>query len=306
MTSEMNVIFLVVVIGALIAYSYVRKDSKEGFQVKSYTTNDLVINTCPSFASEVQTAKGSTDCCVGDLIDGKCTGNTFCTKSPAYAGVQNCVDAWRSYFKQKGDTLCPATMPNYFENILNQRAPIGCSSSAIQPSGSDPTDPQAKRCLLYKVEESVRRKIDSCDVEKRRANIQCPIVNGRSPDATINSTWWRDSSILFSFSCNYPFEPGVPLVCYDRKSLTDYLDAERPNWKNEKAVHDWIEQNVCENYLNVRKKSKEAYDRYLDEKRQREEAERRRAEAERRMQEWMDKFRGKEREIEQLRRSCRR
>ena len=265
-----------------------------------------MITMCPSFANEIQTAKGSTDCCVGDLVDGKCTGNTFCTKSPAYPGVPSCVDAWRTYFTQKGTTLCPPSMPNYFENILNPRAPTGCSAGAIQASGSDPLDSQAKKCMLYKAEETAKRKIDSCDVEKRRAAIQCPVVNGRSPDAVVNSTWWKDSSILFAFSCNYPFETGVPLICYDRKSLTDYLDDERPNWKNEKAVHDWIEQNVCENYVENRRKSREAYDRFLEEQRRREAAESRRAEAERQMQEWMNRFRGKERELEQLRRSCRR
>lgn len=298
MTSINNLLFLSVVIVIFLAYCYTKKEEKEGFQARPYTTNDLVINLCPSFANEIQTAKGSTDCCIGDMVDGRCTGNTFCTKSPGRPGIPNCIDAWRSYYKTKGETLCPSTIRNYFENILNNRLPIGCSTAPIHILGGAPTDWNAKKCFLYKTEESTKRKIDSCDVEKRRARVQCPVVNGRSDPATNHPAWWKDKTFLFAFECQYPFEPGVPLQCYDANSMIQYLDYEDPGWRNNPNYHAWIEANSCDNYLENRRKAKEAYDRLMEERRRREEAERRN-------REWQSRWNRREREYNELRRRCR-
>ena len=306
MTSKNSLLFLSVLIVTLLAYCYTKKETKEGFQGRQYTTNDLVINLCPSFANEVQTAKGSTDCCIGDLVDGRCSGNTFCTKSPGRPGVPTCIDAWRNYYKTKGETLCPATIRNYFENILNNRAPIGCSTSGIQILGAAPTDWNAKKCFLYKTEESTKRKIDSCDVEKRRMRVQCPIVNGRSPDPKTHPAWWKDGSLLFAFECQYPFEIGVPLQCYDKTSLMQWWDYEHPGWRNDSNFHNWLEQVSCDNYLENRRKAKEAYDRMMEERRRREAAERRAREAEERARRARQENERRRREFEELRRKCRR
>jgi hypothetical protein len=306
MTSKNNLLFLGVLIATLLVYCYTKKETKEGFQSKRYSVNDLVINLCPSFANEIQTAKGSTDCCIGDMIDGRCTGNTFCTKSPGTPGVPNCIDAWRNYYRTKGQTLCPSTIRNYFENILNNRAPIGCSTSAIHILGAGPTDWNAKKCFLYKTEESTKRKIDSCDVEKRRIRVQCPVVNGRSPDPNTHALWWKDASLLWGFECQYPFEPGVPLQCFDRASLMLSFDYENPGWRNDRNYHAWLEQNTCDNYLENRRKAKEAYDRMMEERRRREEAERRAREAEERARRAREESERRRRELEELRRKCRR
>ncbi len=102
MASQMTLVFLISVTVTLLVVSYflLKQEKTEGFETQNtYSVESLEINTCPSYASEIQTAKGSTDCCQGDAVDGKCNGTTFCTKSPAYLGVPSCVDKWRQYFK---------------------------------------------------------------------------------------------------------------------------------------------------------------------------------------------------------------
>ena len=97
----LGILITVTIVLLIVSYFMIPK-GQEGFNNPSYTVRNLEINTCPIFAPEIQTAKGKTDCCQGDMIDGKCNGKTFCTKSPAYDGIPGCVDAWRQHFMKKG------------------------------------------------------------------------------------------------------------------------------------------------------------------------------------------------------------
>jgi len=237
---------------------------------------------CPTFASEIQTAKGSTDCCQGDMVDGKCNGTTFCTKSPAYPGVQACVDKWRSYFKDKSTSVCPATLPNYFEDVTNSQSPKGCSAGPILEDGSLPKDPTARQCKIYPSEEDNRTKADSCYVEKLRTAIQCPVVKGQSPSTTLQRWFWKDNTLLAFFTCNYPFEIGMPGICYDKKSVEAYWDSETPNWRTNPAYSSWLAVNSCGNYIKRREESQAEANRLPTEQRAREAAEKARREEEER------------------------
>lgn len=273
-----------VTVALLVACYFMYKESPvEGFQSQAYTVNDLDINMCPSFATEIQTAKGSTDCCQGDMVDGKCNGTTFCTKSPAYPGVKSCVDKWRDYFKDKQTSLCPSTMPNYFENVLQKGSLKGCSAGPILTDGTLPKDGSARQCKIYASEKENRTKVDSCYVEKMRIRIRCPVVNGRSPPAAITRLWWKDNSLLAFFTCDYPFELGMPDKCFDRKSFEAYFDDILPNWRTNKGYVDWLNKHSCGNFINYRNASRQEANRLQAEQRAREAAEReRRAEEQRR------------------------
>jgi hypothetical protein len=286
MASKITLAFLITVTVALLGASYFllkQEPSTEGFQTQPYTVNDLDINLCPSYATEIQTAKGSTDCCQGDMIDGKCNGTTFCTKSPAYPGVKACVDKWREYFKDKGVNMCPPTMPNYFENIQNKNAIKGCSAGPIVADGSVPKDSTARQCKIYVSEADNLRKADSCYVEKLRSRIQCPVVNSNSPSPNLQRLSWKDNSLLAFFTCNYPFEPNMPIVCYDRATVEAFWDNEAPNWRTNSAYSEWLKVNACDNFVRTRENSRREAERLEAERRAREAAEQaRRQEEERR------------------------
>jgi len=286
MASKITLAFLITVTVALLGASYFllkQEPSTEGFQTQPYTVNDLDINLCPSYATEIQTAKGSTDCCQGDMIDGKCNGTTFCTKSPAYPGVKACVDKWREYFKDKGVNMCPPTMPNYFENIQNKNAIKGCSAGPIVADGSVPKNSTAKQCKIYMSEADNLRKLDSCYIEKLRAKVQCPVVNSQSPSANLMPESWRDPSALALITCNYPFEIGMPDMCFDRQSVELYWDRNEPNWRSRSNYIQWLNEISCENYIRKRNASREEANRIEAERRAREAAEQaRRQEEERR------------------------
>jgi hypothetical protein len=276
MASKLTLGMLVVLTLLLLGASFflVRQGSKvnEGFQTQVYSVNDLDINTCPSFANEIQTAKGSTDCCQGDMVDGKCNGTTFCTKSPAYAGVPTCIDKWRNYFKDKGENFCPPTMRNYYEDVLNPSSKKGCSAGPISPDGKMPTDGSAKQCKVYASEEDNKANRDSCYVEKMRAKVQCPVVNGASPDATLYPDN-RDPTKFLLIECRYAFELGMPDFCAERSTLEQYFTRMDPNWRTNPRFSEFIQGLSCENYIAKRAAAREEANRLQAEQRAREAAE---------------------------------
>lgn len=284
MASRFTLGFLITVTVVLLVASYfLVKDYKtEGFQTQAYSVNDLDINTCPTFASEIQTSKGSTDCCQGDMVDGKCNGTTFCTKSPAYEGVQTCISKWRSYFEEKGRNVCPPTMSNYYEDVTNPGARKGCSAGPITEDGKMPKDATAKQCRVYASEADNKNKADSCHVEKLRARIQCPSVNGQSPAAFLQAETWRDKSLLAFFTCNYPFEIGMPEMCYNRQSVEVFWDKYVPNWRTMSNYVQWLNLISCDNYIKRRNDSQQEASRLQAEQQARERAEQARREEEQR------------------------
>lgn len=275
MASKMTLGLLVLFTILLLVASFflVRQERNmhmnEGFANAPYSTNDLDINMCPSFASEIQTAKGSTDCCQGDMVDGKCNGTTFCTKSPAYPGVPSCVDKWRDYFKDKGMNFCPPTMLNYYEDITNASGAKGCSAGPISKDGKMPMDGSAKQCKVYASEGDNTDKIDSCYVEKMRAKIQCPVVNGSSPEANV---FFDPYSKKILFECKYPFELGMPDRCFEKNSLYSYFDKVWPSWRSSGRFED-INAYICDNYIAQREKARGEANRLQAEERKRKEAE---------------------------------
>jgi hypothetical protein len=289
MTSTTPMLLLTVgllfVVGTLLWQTL--QDTKEGFQVRSYTVRDLEINTCPTYAPEIQTAKGNTDCCSGDLVDGKCNGSTFCTKSPAYEGVKACTDAWREYFEKKGMDLCPGTMRNYYEDVTNPGAMKGCSAGPIRDDGVAPTDAGRPQCKIYPSETENKTKRDSCYLEKRRSQIQCPVVNGQSPQADLQID--RTTNLFQMFVCQYPFEPEIPNVCYEKNSLFEYMDKTNPSWRTQsfQAVND----QTLDNYIARRQRAQDEKRRLEAERRAKEDALRRLRDAQNRLTSWMSRFR---------------
>lgn len=273
MASKMTFVFLISVTVALLVVSYLllRQEKNEGFQ-SGYSVKNLEINTCPVFTQEIQTAKGSTDCCQGDSVDGKCNGTTFCTKSPAYEGVLSCVDKWREYFQQKSDSFCPSTMKNYYEDVTNSAAPKGCSAGPISEDGKMPKETTAQQCKLYTSEGDNKTKLDSCYVEKLRAKIQCPVVNGQSPVAKLY-TDYRDDTKYLAITCDYPFEIGMPTQCFEKASVERALDSINPNWRTSSNQVEWVNTHNCDNYIARRESSRQEASRLQAEQKAREEAE---------------------------------
>ena len=247
--------------------------TKEGFSANAKTSN-INLNFCPSWAPQTQTAKGNTDCCEGDLVDGKCNGRTFCTLSPPHDGVPTCVESWKQYYAQKSQQLCPTTMPNYFEDPKNKQAIVGCSASLIVNDGSRPQNGSAARCRVYKTEKENREMADSCFVEKGKLAVRCPPFPGYSTKVELVNQGNR----FGSYVCTYVNPIGQRNSCNDEKSLIEMWDRQNPNWRMDRGRTTQLENISCRTFVE-RERQKEIQRRRLEEARRRAEEERRKREA---------------------------
>ncbi len=269
---------IVVVLLMLLAGSYLLKATAIKDEIEGFATTNVKLNFCPSWAPQEQTAKGNTDCCEGDFLNGKCNGKTFCTLSPSHDGVPTCTEAWKKYFETKSKD-CPVTMPNYYEDVKNANNPKGCSSSTILDTGINPTNLTAPKCRIYKTEKENREKTDSCFVEKERLTVQCPAFAGYT--SKVEMVTYRDAGVekYGSFVCSYTNPLGQRNSCNDEKTLISMWDRQNPNWRLDNSKYTQLNNISCRTFLE-RERKKEL-------ERQRIEALRRQAEEERNRREAM-------------------
>jgi len=257
----------------IVSVFLLQRDKTEGFETQTHPTDILEITTCPTNTKVVQITEGKTDCCDSTELGGKCSGKIICTQSPnpnnEYKDkngnpIPECQQYWRSYFKEKGIQLCPANMPNYFEDVSDGQKEKGCSASGIKKEGNVPSNPAMQRCRVYPSEADNRSKADSCYLEKERLKIQCPVVNGKSPEAIAQID--KLTNTFNYFYCSYPVEPdNTPAQCNDEKTIKAYYDRTRPNWRTTSPIE--VEDALCKNYIVRREKYKEEQRRLEEERR---------------------------------------
>jgi len=270
MNTKLIILFSVIISIVILLYyspSLFPIEEKEGF-----VDTSLQVRFCPLTAPVVQTSKGYTDCCDGDLLDGKCKGNVICTQSPSHDSIPSCQDYWKTYFEKKSTDLCPPSMTNYYENVRDPNAIKGCSLSKPLPDGTQPSNPSSPRCRIYNTPNENETITDSCHIAKLKDKVRCPVLS----DATNTEVKIANShgNQFGFFYCHYTSNMGIPSFCGDDSSYMGFLDKMNPNWR----TSSWASQtmdSICSNFLNARNtNSREAQKKRLDdERRRREQAE---------------------------------
>jgi hypothetical protein len=248
---------------------YTTMGRREGRKWPSCQLETPTLNFCPFFAPQIQTAKGYTDCCQGDKIDGKCNGTTFCTLSPMHDGIPVCIDAWKKYFLEKGQSNCPTTMPFYFEDIKTTGGSKGCSASPTNTIGSQPENGSMPRCIIYPTEKENREKADSCFVEREKLNVKCPVYQGNKGVASVI----RNGNTFSYYVCRYTIPGQLAKQCNEDKTSGEYLKKYDPNWRNRANVQENLDL-FCSNFVTAERRKEVERQRIEEEKRKREQAER--------------------------------
>jgi hypothetical protein len=246
-TIKYSIPILLVIVAFVIISVFVHQPSAkvEGFQTLSIP---LSLSTCPRWTNTIQTARGFTDCCEGELLDGKCSASTFCTLSPSHDGIPTCIDAWRQYFQKQGKQVCPSSMPHYFEDTTVKHGRKGCSSSPVRKDGISPTNPNASKCTVYISSASNKELADSCFNEQRRLQVQCPAL----PNYTSRVLKATTNGKLSYFYCSYQSPMGLTSRCNDDGTYSSFLDQTNPNWKT--ANQETFSNTFCSNIQDVERK----------------------------------------------------
>lgn len=270
MNTNLTIVLLSIVSIVILLYyspSLFPVEEKEGF-----VSETLEVRFCPLTAPVVQTSKGYTDCCDGDLLDGKCKGSVVCTQSPSHDSIPTCQEHWRKYFTKKSLDLCPPSIPNYYENVRNPNAVRGCSVSKPLTDGTGPSNSSLPKCVIYPTPNENQTITDSCHIAKQKDKIRCPVL---SDAATTEIKIANANGNKFAFFyCYYTSNMGIPSFCGDDSTYMGYLDKVAPNWRTSSWSSQTME-SMCSNFLSARNtNSREAQKKALDdERRRREQAE---------------------------------
>ena len=204
---------------------------KEGF-----STNPIVITSCPAATTTYVTSAGDTNCCDGDIVDGQCNGNLLCSLSPNPAkGLDTCADWIMKEWKKRSDTFCaPASMPYYFGTMNRRQGSVeGCSASPCSPDGTTPRDAMKPKCKIYQTSIDEYGKTDSCFNQRALDAMATPI-----PAATKQVVVSR-GSLPAILSASYIPPNGssvVPLTCYDWDRMVIYFNAVDPTGETVKST----------------------------------------------------------------------
>lgn len=222
--APLGLLILVAVLIVVVIWSRGKVSSQEGFQ-----TGQLQIGFCPLGSKQFQTIKGHTDCCDGDILNKKCRKKAICTLSAPHDGIPSCTTYVANYLRGKARAICPAKMPNYFEDVRNPRAARGCTASPLNATGSGPLVATSARCTSYQNAAEERRRPDSCANQKKLETITCPNYPAKRSTAQILSLEGAPDAV---FQCNIVTPIGLIDTCYDDASIRTYLDKMVPRWQN--------------------------------------------------------------------------
>lgn len=239
-------ILLLLILGVFL---FTSKPIDEGFTVQ--------LNACPATTHLIQSAKGFTDCCTGELLNGKCSSKTICTQSPTHDKIPTCSEYWTKHFERKSKELCPSWMPHYYEDIKGSK---GCSAYPPKPDGSAPTQLDSK-CTVYTNHTDNESKADSCFLQKQMTSLKCPMMEGIQGRLVLKS----NGPTFSYYTCNYSSPTTLQRTCAEDSSYKKYLDHTNPNWSRSSTVQT-LQGNFCSNYIENQKNAianKQALERAL-------------------------------------------
>ena len=240
MIAKENIQLLVVgicIVGILLYIVYTNQKSAPPSNVEGFVTlddSDVTINMCPAGTQAVQSKNGDTDCCDGEIADFKCKGKLMCSLSPAHDGLASCLEAIRAGLRAKGTSICPSSMPRYFENLRAGTA--GCTSGSRSADGTDVLDMNQKKCTVYKTDRENRNTVDSCYNQKLLEQYQCPTYPGKTSTKELTQ-WGAPGSVPVYISCKIQGDMNMTDFCVDDTTAKTYLNETNTSWRS------WFDSN---------------------------------------------------------------
>jgi hypothetical protein len=192
-----------------------------GYFIKYYNNSPnegFVVYSCPSNTTKYINNDGETNCCNGQIVDGRCTGNNVCSLSPTNTlKLPSCGDYTISLLRNAEKEYCFPEMPHYFASANGSLR--GCSASVILPDGTAPADPGQLQCILYSTPALDKIKLDSCynyNLNKNKPAVaNCPVPQATLPSSYIpkqNTVLMKTFAMTEDYELDFDITPtGVPV-----------------------------------------------------------------------------------------------
>ena len=200
--------------GCKVYESFTEKTAVEGFQGQQ---SDISMTTCPPSSDpdeatpmKAQVPPGTTQTWCHDI-----DGSKKCSLSVSPSDPTSCSHYYLALLQSKATTRCPASMPNYFQNLKfdkNVDTSIrGCTAGARTPDGKSPAD-KKKYCTIYTSQKDDMEKLDSCTNVKRLETAQCFSSGVRGVTAELKANKYGSPNVQCTFSQIEQVQKGTKTV----------------------------------------------------------------------------------------------
>lgn len=214
---ELSVLIVSILLILICIYYTSNQYSFENFE-------NYYLNSCPSGYKTFYNNNSDVSCCDGDIVSNKCIGNNKCTLTGlGTEDMPNCTKIIYDDYKSKSISLCPSSMPQYFENKGNKIK--GCISGELNSTLDGPRNVSQSMCKIYKEDIKNYTTKDSCHIQKQLDELKCfgdnctknivqPIPNG---------------PILIAVG--FTDKMGIHHTAYSRDTLINFLNQTNPTWR---------------------------------------------------------------------------
>ena len=219
---ELAVLLISIIIMLLVLYykdNINNATTYEGF-------DNFYLNSCPSGYKSFYNNDGNIVCCDGEIVANKCLSDNQCTlNGTGTPELPNCTTLIQKMYSAKSKQYCPQSLPNYFED--RSKNIKGCMSGLLNDTMTGPQKWDQPKCLIYSsVEQNIISK-DSCQNQKLLDSAQC--FGNNCTKELVQPIPNVAPLVAIGFTDN----TGMHRVAYTKESLTNFMNATNPNWRNQ-------------------------------------------------------------------------
>lgn len=229
MIVELSILTIIIVVILFIRYK--RQHTYELPYMEPF--EDFELHSCPKGYKTYNLSNGDQACCNGDMIGKTCIGDSCVLTGSGGGTVPKCSSIMLKEYKEKGENVCPPSLPSYFEDEVNKKK--GCTSGPMNNTRTGPQQPTQPVCVIYStMDENIKSK-DSCWNQKEMEEFPC---FGDNCTKTLVQT---AANTPVQIAIGFTDSTGMHRMAYTRESMTRFLDATKPNWR-EKGMD--LDKNV--------------------------------------------------------------
>lgn len=238
---EFLVLFLVIVL--LLVWYHVRRPYAEWFtdvapaaaaakgeearEVEGFTSDSTVyqLRACPAGMKLFHDSMGTAMCCDGEILAGRCITDKQCVLTGGTKET-SCATMVQKEYTEKAQTLCPASMPTYYETREGDHVvKKACTDGPLDTSLSGPRSDRQAECVIYPSMEENQMRPDSCYLRQKLDAVAC---FGQDCTKQIISTGGTKPALI---AVSFTDPAGIHHTAYTQASMEAYLNATKPQWR---------------------------------------------------------------------------
>jgi hypothetical protein len=238
---ELIILFFLIIISLLTLFLLNRRDTNQmgngGDQDDSVEPFSGYLQSCPKGFTSFYDNKGDMICCDGAILANRCTGNRQCIlNGPGTDKIPSCTKFLQEEYNEKAESMCPESMNYYEDKATNTR---GCTSGELNDTMTGPRDPNQPICKVY---DDLNKNITSADSCYNAKKVNAfPCFGKKCIKRLIQPSATAPALVAIEFTDDM----GIVRIAYPKESLTIYLDAVNPGWR-EKGMDLSKNINVAE------------------------------------------------------------